>query len=350
MPTRWRCPPESWCGYARAMRSGSGRPTRAQSSTARRAASARVHATVQPHRLGDLPTDPHHRVQRGPRVLEHHRDALAAQRGVRLVVTTDEVDAVEADAPRDRRRVGRQTDDRQRRHRLARPGLADHAEPAALDDVERHAVDDGASADLTVRSSTESSVIVPPLAHRHDGRVVDLVDDARQHRRHRRRAAAQPRVDGVAHPVAEQVEAERRQDDGQAREHERAGMDRDRLLQLVQHPSPRRRRRRRQAEVAERGLGQHREGGDQRQLHDHGRGDVRQDVPPHRPPRRRPARRRRDHVVLRQHARDLGPHDARQHDARADAERQRHRPHRAVEGGDEHEGEDQRRQGDRGRR
>ena len=77
-------------------------------------------AAVQAHRLGDLPPDAHHRVERRARVLEHHRDAVAAQRGVRLVVAADEVVAVEADAPGDRRRVGRQADDRQRGHRLAR--------------------------------------------------------------------------------------------------------------------------------------------------------------------------------------------------------------------------------------
>ena len=75
----------------------------------------------------------------------------------------------------------------------------------------------------------------------------------------------------------------------------------------LEHPPPRRRRHRRQPEVAERGLGEHGEGGDQRQLHDHGRGDVRQDVAPHRAPRRRPARRRRHHVVLGQHARRPRP-------------------------------------------
>ena len=58
----------------------------------------------------------------------------------------------------------------------------------------------------------------------------------------------------------------------------------------LQHPPPRRRRHRGQPEVAERGLGEHGEGGDQRELDDHRRGDVGDDVPPHRAPRRRARR------------------------------------------------------------
>ena len=216
--------------------------------------------------------------------------------------------------------------------------------PSAI--CERHAVDDAPPADLDDRSSTSSST-----AHRRSAGSATtagsstMVDDAGERRR-RRGPPAQARVDGVAQAVAEQVEAERGGDHGEAGEHERARVDRHRLLQGLQHASPRRRRHRRQPEVAQRRLGQHGERGDQRELHDDGRRDVRDDVAPHRPPRRRPRRGGRHDVVLRQHAGDLGPHDPGQHDARGEADRQRHRPHRAAERGDEDEGEDQRGQGD----
>jgi len=39
--TRWRMPPESWCGYSRTRRAGSAMPTRASISAARASASAR---------------------------------------------------------------------------------------------------------------------------------------------------------------------------------------------------------------------------------------------------------------------------------------------------------------------
>ena len=36
--TRWRMPPDSWCGYSRTRRSGAGMPTRVSISIARRSA------------------------------------------------------------------------------------------------------------------------------------------------------------------------------------------------------------------------------------------------------------------------------------------------------------------------
>ena len=62
---------------------------------------------------------------------------------------------------------------------------------------------------------------------------------------------------------------------------------------------------------------------------------------PHRPPRRRARSASGQDVVVGQHPRDLAAHDAREHHAEADPDRQRHRPDRAFQGGDEHEREDQ---------
>ena len=70
MPTRWRCPPESSCGY-RSMCSAP-RPTSSNSSGTRVrdvAPPARDH-----ERLGDRRARGHARIERRVRVLEHHLD------------------------------------------------------------------------------------------------------------------------------------------------------------------------------------------------------------------------------------------------------------------------------------
>ena len=56
--------------------------------------------SMQTQRLGDLPPDAHHRVERRPWVLEDHRDAVAAQLGVPAVGPAEQLVAVEADAAR----------------------------------------------------------------------------------------------------------------------------------------------------------------------------------------------------------------------------------------------------------
>ncbi len=54
---RWRMPPESWCGYSRARRSGSGIRTSRSISTALSRAAWRDQVLVQADRLGDLVAD-----------------------------------------------------------------------------------------------------------------------------------------------------------------------------------------------------------------------------------------------------------------------------------------------------
>ena len=76
--TRWRMPPESWCGYCRSRRCGSAMPTISSSSTARFSAVGAVRALVLLQRLGDLPADGQHGIERGHRLLEHHADVAAA--------------------------------------------------------------------------------------------------------------------------------------------------------------------------------------------------------------------------------------------------------------------------------
>ena len=74
--TRWRWPPENWCGYLCIEASGSGMPTRRISARARASASGAGHA-VDAHHLAELPADGVDRVQVAERVLEDHGDALA---------------------------------------------------------------------------------------------------------------------------------------------------------------------------------------------------------------------------------------------------------------------------------
>src|SRR5882757_609941 len=100
-------------------------------------------AVVDEDRLGDLLADPHHRVQRGHRILEDHPDLFTTYlvqvpfRGV------EEVGALEghrsADDPA--RRLGDQPEHRHHGDALAGAGFADHAEDLALIHGEADAVD-----------------------------------------------------------------------------------------------------------------------------------------------------------------------------------------------------------------
>ena len=127
---RCRWPPESWCGNAFAWRAGSGCRCLPSNSTARANAARRVIPSCSRQHLGDLVTDRVQRVERGHRLLEDHRDVCcrAAPRIWRWRVA-QEVVAVESGSLfvaslRD------EAQQRERRHRLARPRLADQAEPS----------------------------------------------------------------------------------------------------------------------------------------------------------------------------------------------------------------------------
>ena len=195
------------------MRSGSGRPTRRHRAPRRATAAARRPTpSVQAQRLGDLAADPHHRVERRPRVLEHHGDLLAAQPSCNCRSRAAER------APR--RRSGRCPVTVASSG--ARPTIASAV--SVLPDPDSPMTPSRPPSTIsnetpsttrrppisTVSPSTSSSAITRPAppAIGHRRRV--LIDDAREHGRRRRRPPAQPRVDGVAQAVAEQVEPERR--------------------------------------------------------------------------------------------------------------------------------------------
>ena len=87
---------------------------------------------MQHQRLGDLPADRHHRVQRGHRLLEHHGDALrraaAARRSADWPISSRPAKRMPALDPAGR---GHQPHQRQRGDALAAAAFADHAERAA---------------------------------------------------------------------------------------------------------------------------------------------------------------------------------------------------------------------------
>ena len=87
---------------------------------------------VRSHRLGDLRADAVHRVQARERVLEDHRDVLAADVPQLVGRQRQQVAAHELDLAADRRALPvQQAHDREVRDALARAGLADHAQRLA---------------------------------------------------------------------------------------------------------------------------------------------------------------------------------------------------------------------------
>ena len=80
-----------------------------------------VHVAVQDQRLGDLLADGHHRIERRHRLLEDHRDLVAAHAAHLFFADLQEVAAAELDRARDdaARRIGDEPHQRQRRHALA---------------------------------------------------------------------------------------------------------------------------------------------------------------------------------------------------------------------------------------
>jgi ABC-type lipoprotein export system ATPase subunit len=103
---------------------------------------AAAHAAVQAERFCDLAPDREHGVQRGHRLLEHHRQPGPAELTHPALRQREQVLAVEqyasaGDVPR-RRHEAHQ---RQRRHALPAARLADEAEHASRVERERHVVD-----------------------------------------------------------------------------------------------------------------------------------------------------------------------------------------------------------------
>ena len=88
-------------------RRAAGMPTSSSSSPARVGAAAPSRDAVEGHRLGDLPADLLHRVERVHRALEHHRDVASSGSGAdRVLAAGQDVLAVEQDLARTRDAFG----------------------------------------------------------------------------------------------------------------------------------------------------------------------------------------------------------------------------------------------------
>ena len=98
--TRWRMPPDSWCGYSLARRFGVGDADLAEHlHRARPSASPAADRLVQLHRLGDLVAAGEDRVERRHRLLEDHRDLVAADVAHLLSRDLEQVPAAQHHAP-----------------------------------------------------------------------------------------------------------------------------------------------------------------------------------------------------------------------------------------------------------
>ena len=142
--------------------------TRRSISIARSRASRRLGALMQPHGFRDLIADRHDRVERGHRLLEDHRDLVAADAAHLLLRKAGEIlAAIEQLAADDAAgALGEQPDDRERGHALAAAGLADQPERLAILDVEGDAVD---RAHLAVAGEEGGAQVVDPQERRHSG-------------------------------------------------------------------------------------------------------------------------------------------------------------------------------------
>ena len=99
------------------------------------------HLLVQAHGLDQLPSDRHHRIERGHRILEDHRHVVTAQRSQLAGGQADQLPLAKANAALDRRALREQAHDRQTHRRLAAARLADDAEHLARVDGQAHAID-----------------------------------------------------------------------------------------------------------------------------------------------------------------------------------------------------------------
>ena len=141
--TRWRIPPENWCGKSprRLSRRRNADPFQQHRRPAPRRPCAQPQ--MRPQRLGKLVADAQHRIERGHRVLEDEPHLGAAHAPQARRVEREQVLALQQRPARDdlRRRHGQQPEQRQHGHALARAALAHHAEQLARVQIEADAVD-----------------------------------------------------------------------------------------------------------------------------------------------------------------------------------------------------------------
>ena len=155
-----------------------------------------AHVLMQQNRFGDLIAYGKHRVERGHRLLEDHRDVAAAQPAHSRRIGADQLFALKLDraAHDPAGRLRDQTHDRKGRNRLAATRLANDAQGLALVEAEGYAV--------------ERRYFAVPRGERH-AQVVDL---QKTHL-----ASSQFGVERVIHAVADQADGKNGQEDSRAR-------------------------------------------------------------------------------------------------------------------------------------
>ena len=96
--TRWRKPPESWCGYCCEPALGAPMPTARSIAMLARSRRSVAQPAMQAQYLGDLEADGERRVEARHRLLEDHADAIAAHGAHRAVGERRQIFAIEQDA------------------------------------------------------------------------------------------------------------------------------------------------------------------------------------------------------------------------------------------------------------
>src|SRR4051794_4790774 len=138
--TRWRMPPESWCGYSRRRRLRDADEVQHLDGAVLRRAP--LDAFMQAQRLAQLAPDRQHRIEAGHRLLEDHADVVAADVAHRALGQRQEIAALKPDRAGDLAgRLGDEAQDRVRGDGLAAAALADDRQRLALLDLEGDAVD-----------------------------------------------------------------------------------------------------------------------------------------------------------------------------------------------------------------
>ena len=260
--TRWRMPPESWCGYSRTRRCGSGMPTSVSISIACASAACASQALMQPQRLADLAADRQHRVEARHRLLEDHRDVVAADVAhlAARTVAAGRVPSKRMRAGDLARRLGDQPQDRHRGDRLAAAGFADDGQRLAGVDVEGDAVD---RADRRRPGVREMGLEVLDFEQRHRA----------QSRFGQRGSSASRRPSPSRFTASTVMRQEHR------REEHDVGLDLPQRAALGHDVAPGRDDRRRAgADEGQDRLGDHGRGADEGRLHHHRRQRVGQDV------------------------------------------------------------------------
>ena len=176
-----------------------------------------AHILMQQDRFGDLIAHGKHRVERGHRLLEYHRDVAAAQPAHPRGIGADQLFALKpyrtADDPPGRLRD--QTHDRKRRDRLAATRLAHDAQGFARVEAEGYAV--------------ERRYLAVPRREGH----TQVVDFQKTHS-----AASQLGVERVVHAVADQADGKNGQEDRSARYGHRPPRVEDVIAVGADHHSP----------------------------------------------------------------------------------------------------------------